>query len=177
MTKAPKEQPSSLQVWKEATARDIVVELERLAILFPRTDMDARKWQALFETFFEDMRGMSIEQIRDGCRRYRKNPANRFFPSPGQLLEACKSPFDVSGPKRHYDPLPELPPIGECVTPEKMRADLQAAGIGEPGKKSLAAIKEEILARPKLPYVETPPEVKRARAEALERLLQARGLG
>ena len=173
MTREPKEQPSSLQEWKQATARDIVMELERLAVAFPRADMDARKWSVLFETFFEDLQGLSIEAIRGGCRRYRRNPENRFFPSPGQLLEACKNPFDVSGPPRRYDPLPELPPIGECVSPERMRDDIAKAGLGDRKERSLVALKDEILARPRLPYVETPEDVKRARAEALQRRLQS----
>lgn len=177
MTREPSVPPSQLQISKPATAREIVTELERLSIHFPRTDMDSRKWQALFETFVEDLGTLPIVQIRQGCQRYRKNAANRFFPTPGQLIEACQNPFETS-PGRRYDPMPTpLPEIGQCVTPERMRADMARLGLSEKasGEKSLAMLKEEILARPKQPYVETPADVKQARAEALQRRLAQAG--
>src|SRR5690348_6511174 len=97
MTKAPKEQPSTLQKWSEATARDIVTELERLALVpaYYRPDMDSRKWAILFETYHEDLKGLSVEQLRSGCKAWRNNPENTKFPTPGQLREAC-DPFKTS---------------------------------------------------------------------------------
>lgn len=104
MTKAPKEPPSSLQKWSEATPTDIVTELERLALVpaFYRPDMDSRKWKALFETYYEDLKGLSVEQLRAGCRAWRNNPENTKFPTPGQLREAC-DPFKTSS-------MPQRPP-------------------------------------------------------------------
>ncbi len=64
--------------------------------------MDPRKWAILFQTFIEDLAHKTLDEIRDGCRRYRTNPENRFFPSPGQLLEACRNPFDSPPHHRHY---------------------------------------------------------------------------
>ena len=179
MTREPKAQPSSLQKWNEATARDIVTELERLALVpaFYRPDMDARKWAALFQTYYEDLKGVSVEQLRDGCRRWRNNPDNTKFPTPGQLKEVCRNPFET--PKgRRYDPLPDdLPPIGQCVTPERMRSDLAQHGLTLEAtqQKSIALLKEEILARPRAPYRETPEDVKRARTESLARRLAMAG--
>lgn len=97
MTKAQKDSPSSLQKWSEATARDIGIELERLALVpaFWRPDMDPRKWAMLFETYHEDLKGLSVEQLRAGCRAWRNNPENTKFPTPGQLKEVC-DPFKTS---------------------------------------------------------------------------------
>lgn len=89
MTKELKAPPSSLQKSRAATDRELVIELERLATIFPRTDMDARKWSVLFETFSEDFQGKTLEQIRHACQQWRQNPDNRFFPTPGQLLAGC----------------------------------------------------------------------------------------
>lgn len=102
-TEEPKVQHSSLQEWKAATPRDIVIELERLAIHYPRPDMDTRKWAVLFETFNADLQGRSLEEIRLGCQRYRQNHENRFFPTPGQLLAACKNQYgDSPGARRPF---------------------------------------------------------------------------
>lgn len=74
--------------------RTMVTELERLAVHFPRTDMDERKWGFLYDAFWEDCRLLTTSQFRNICRAYRQNPANRFFPTPGQLLDAAHSPMD-----------------------------------------------------------------------------------
>jgi hypothetical protein len=102
MTREPKEPPSTLQKWNEATPRDIVTELERLALVpaFWRPDMDPRKWAMLFETYHEDLRGLSVEQIRSGCKAWRNNPDNTKFPTPGQLREACDPLKTSSGRQR-----------------------------------------------------------------------------
>jgi hypothetical protein len=95
------------------TLRDMVMELERLAIHFPRTDMDSAKWKVLFLTFHEDCKHLSFARLREACRRYRQNPDNRFFPTPGQLLGTLKTGFDavyISPPKPKLLPEPELSP-------------------------------------------------------------------
>src|SRR6185295_2471405 len=108
MTKEPKGPQSFLQPWRPATTRELVIELERLSTHYPRLDMDARKWSLLFESFAEDFANKSLEEIRYGCRRWRQNAENKFFPTPGQLLEACKNPYDTK--PRNYAPLEDLPP-------------------------------------------------------------------
>lgn len=122
--------------------------------------------------FCNDLRGKSIEEIRYGCRRYRMNPENRFFPTPGQLIEACKNPFDTK--ERKYEPLSALP---TAMPEQDARALIEKIrvkyNVRDPDAVDMVAIKEEILSRPKLPYVETPEDVKRVRAEALERRLAA----
>jgi len=100
------------------SARELTIELERLAIAFPRTDMDSKKWMILFQTFYEDLKHKTLGQIQDGCRRYRQNADNRFFPTPGQLLEACKNPFDM-GPERTYHHPDPLPPIAAEVAAKR----------------------------------------------------------
>ena len=165
MTKALSAPRSSLQVSNPATARDLTIELERLAIHFPRTDMDARKWQLLFETFRLDFQGMTLAEIQNGCRRYRKNPENRFFPTPGQLLAACANPYD--SPKgKTYDPLPALPMVGECVTPERMRETLKQHGFAD-RKNDLAGRNGEILTRQRIPYVPMTQELLRCIKQTL----------
>jgi len=157
MTKEPKGPHSFLQKWSPATPRELVMELERLATHYPRTDMDARKWALMFESFLEDFKGKSLEEIRYGCRRYRQKADNRFFPTPGQLLEACKNPFDTK--ERKYAELDDLPP---AMPEQDARALIERIGrkynVRDPNKVDLVAVKEEILARPPVPFVPMTPE-------------------
>jgi hypothetical protein len=90
------------------------------------------------------------------------------------LLEACRNPFDTAGPRRHYEPLPELPSIGACVTPERMRADIQALGLGERSEPSIEERKAAILARPptQWPKDEMSPERKNMLLRSLKRALE-----
>lgn len=103
----------SLSVRNAATREDIMVELTRLAVHFP-TSLSPQEQALRLSEFCHDLKGKTLEEIRYGCRRYRQNPENRFFPTPGQLLEACKNPFETYTSRR-YDPLDGLPP---ALSPE-----------------------------------------------------------
>ena len=154
---------------RTVSEREMVIELERLAISYPRTDMDQHKWAALFATFYEDCRHLTLNQIQDGCRRYRQEPSNRFFPTPGQFLAACRSPFETRGPAKASYRAADDPTVTR--TPEEIEAllsrtraryptkdaDLVARSAKQvrdnwevPSPEAQAALKREILARPKL---------------------------
>lgn len=174
-TKEPSELPSSLQKSTPATERDLVTELERLSIHFPRTDMDSRKWAMLFQSFSEDFKNKSLEEIRDGCRRYRQNAENRFFPTPGQLLEACKNPFDTK--ERKYAPLEDLPPaMGRQDALALIEGIRKKYNVRDPHEIATTALKDAILERP--PLKMTPELEAREKAladerkQALQRALQ-----
>lgn len=71
----------------------ILVELERLAIHYPRTDMDRAKWRELFRTFAGDLARFSVNDVRYGCTHWRQS-GERFFPTPGQLIETIRQSGD-----------------------------------------------------------------------------------
>lgn len=110
MTKEASDLPHGL-----ITPQDLRIELERLSTHFPRTDMNPAKWVLLAQDFWEDCQHLTVEQLRTLCRAYRSKPENRFFPTPGQLLEATHHPFEdvYITPEREYYralPAPELSP-------------------------------------------------------------------
>ena len=161
---------------RKLSAGEMVAELERLAMVYPRADMDSRKWSILFLTFFEDLGRLTLENLRDGCSRYRRNPSNRFFPSPGQLLDACRDPYD-DPPARRYAPLAAL---GRRLTPDEAAAAIErvraTTGYDVSVERANVRRKAEILARPPL---EMTPELRdreqklaRERRKALARRLQ-----
>jgi len=86
------------------------------------------------------------------------------------LLAACKNPSDTGGHKRHYEPLPDLPPIGQCVTPEKMREDMAKAGF-VPGAGDRRAGTDE---RDPVPFVPMTPERKNELLRSLKRTLESK---
>lgn len=134
-----------------ATDQEIIVELSRLSIQMAHQGNPTKQDIALkLAAMCDDLRGKTIEEIRDGCRRYRRNPESVFFPTPGQLLDACRNPYEDHGPRRHYDPLPELPPLSACVSHLRAQEILALSGLVREMEPSLVAIKEEILSRPRI---------------------------
>jgi hypothetical protein len=108
--------------------------------------------------------------------RYRRNPENKFFPTPGQLLAACKSPF-ADPPPRHYPAQAELgPPV-----PKERAAALIAETRQKWGyfpKDDIEGIKAEIRARPKSEMTPEMLDLEKSlaaeRAETMNRRLQDR---
>lgn len=180
-TEPPNENPPSLRPQSlpslpptPATPQEIIVELSRLSVVMAHQSAMTKEDQALrFAALCEDLKGKTVDEIRDGCRRYRRNPKNRFFPTPGELLEACRNPF-ASPPGRGYGPTPEHPePLPREVAAaivEKRRQESGHWWRGAGEELSIAALKEEILARP--PVQPTPIPMTRTQRNILLRSLK-----
>lgn len=162
------------------TDRDFLTEMERLAVAYPRTDMDPRKWRILWQTYWDDLSHLTLAQLRDGCARYRRNSENRFFPSPGQLLEAARNPFESRGASKAAFK-DDLPPAVADEVAKAMIARAEALGgfaKKATGEKSTAELKAEILARRPLvmtsEMVELEKALYRERMDNLEKRLGTR---
>ena len=108
---------------------------------------------------------MTLEQVRYGCNRYRKNPENKFFPTPGQLLEASKNPFDNDPPYRRHMPYrDDLPP---AMPPEIARALAKTTREKYNFLDATEKLKEEIRNRP--PLVQTAQDLALEKALGEER--------
>lgn len=46
--------------------------------------------ESVLDNFCEDLAGYPETVIADACQDYRRNPDNKFFPTPGQLLAYCQ---------------------------------------------------------------------------------------
>lgn len=171
MTKELAQQQTSLQNSRPATERELIIELEKLAVIFHRADMTQGKWRLLFLTFIEDFRGKTLAEIQFGCERYRKNKGNDFFPTPGKLLDACQNPYTDPVPRRYSQPTP----FGDTIPVHRAQAVIDATRQ----KYNLALLdplqrhKDEVLARPPLPYVERTPEQREAIMEVCKRMEQS----
>jgi len=73
--------------------KQILARVAALELLYGRqsmTDAERRVW---LETYCEDLGTHTDDQIADACKRYRQDGANRFFPTPGALLDLMKNPY------------------------------------------------------------------------------------
>lgn len=77
-----------------STAKEVMAMLGKLALHYWRPDFSEQQAKLLFADFVEDLREYSPERIEAACTAYRRNPENRFFPTPGQL-RACIPPLKV----------------------------------------------------------------------------------
>jgi hypothetical protein len=159
---------------KLVTPRELVSELERLSIHFPRTDMDERKWRELFRTFVEDFQHLSLAEVTFGCRRYRQNPANKFFPTPGQLLEACKDPYEDNDPRSRR---PAFRAGSDDLVPARDRRDALELIERTRKKWNFAPTDErmDLDDREPVTYVPMPPGRARELLGALKRTLEMHG--
>jgi hypothetical protein len=69
----------------------IAAELARLALHFHRVDLQATQAKLVVEDFLNDLAPYSVADIVDACGVYRRNGANKFFPTPGMLLDVLKT--------------------------------------------------------------------------------------
>lgn len=82
--------------------------------------------RGVIEDMLQDTSGLSAYEVEDACAAYRRNGANRFFPTPGQLMDAIKSKFtdpprrlEAYNPRefeaRNAAPAGSLKPVGQIL--------------------------------------------------------------
>lgn len=49
--------------------------------------------RGVIDDMLEDLDGLSAYQVEDACANYRRDPTNKFFPTPGQIIEATRGKF------------------------------------------------------------------------------------
>lgn len=76
-----------------ATAEQIMQQLLGLEVLFPSQQLDRQQQNLKYRIFYEDLRHLTAEEMAEACRRYRQNPNNKFFPTPGQILAALRGEY------------------------------------------------------------------------------------
>ena len=77
--------------------------LTRLQSHYYQPGQSREQLTAIFQDMLEDLAHLSPAEVRIACRRYRADAANKFFPTPGQLLGAMKDK-----PVTHRTPPPRF---------------------------------------------------------------------
>lgn len=174
-TKALKPQSNSSPNSMPATPQETLEVLERLAIHYPRSDMNPQKWKLLFRSFLEILNGKTLTELRSGAHRYLRNAENKFFPTPGQLLDAMKNPFETHHARRYSELEPLPPPLSKHDAMKVIEETRAKYNFGQTDEPEILK-REEILNRP--PLVMTPELIEREkqmapiRAAAIKRALE-----
>lgn len=97
------------------TAGAIGLEVARISAHF-RADLRPAQAELLTKDFIEDLGSYRIADIQAGFSRYRRNPENRFFPKPGQIIAEIEALLkdrrrEERDTKRFDKRLPESRPL------------------------------------------------------------------
>lgn len=76
---------------RPGTRKDLAVCLGQLAIVYASSHRTEHEWEMLFDIYSEDLAEVPADILADACRAYRRDPANKFFPTPGQILGLCNA--------------------------------------------------------------------------------------
>lgn len=127
--------------------------MERLRPALGR-NIGPQEWKFVMGSFWVIFQNMPIQDLQYGVRKILEK--SKFFPAPAELLEATRNPYgDPKSAKPAFkDDLPSsVPPAAAKAMIERAEA-MGGFAKKATGEKTLAEIKEEILARP--PLVMTP---------------------
>jgi hypothetical protein len=76
---------------KTVTRKELGMHLAALGVIYPpRASMSKAELTLRYRIFFDDLAGLSESEMARACERYRRDPKNLFFPTPGQLLKLAK---------------------------------------------------------------------------------------
>lgn len=100
--------------------------LLKLSSHYWRPDATPTQAAEVIEDFMEDLSHLTPDDVERACMRYRMNQENRFFPTPGQLLGALKSSFDL--------PKSRLPAFRPYQDPERRATKSVAEILAESGQ-------------------------------------------
>lgn len=73
-----------------ATAEQIIRAMAVLDVVFPSSAMTIEERSLRYRIFCADLAHLSEQQVLTACKRYRTNPENKFFPTPGMLLALAR---------------------------------------------------------------------------------------
>lgn len=81
--------------------KQIAAALSRLALHYWRPDFTPSQAALLIEDFLDDLKDFSVQQVINACAEYRRDGSNKFFPTPGALMEAVQpdrepSPWNIA---------------------------------------------------------------------------------
>jgi hypothetical protein len=188
----PKWEPNSLQTSMPATSEQIAARITGLVVHFGHSMKSEGEYRSWLRDFCQDLAGKTDAQLEYACGRYRRDPKNRFMPTPGQILELCNSPFADKPPRsagRDTGTHGWQPWGGECEcarcldkTPspgfyraqpeeyrraEAERAEMDAWNARAPSKLTAEEVEIEDLVRSGTPFAEAGVQVLIRRTRAL----------
>lgn len=99
-----------LQPKGEDWRRTVGAILSKLALHYWRADFTPEQAKMLLADFYDDLGKFTPAEIQTACARWRRNPENRFFPTPGGLLGLLTPKSDPPHHLKLYRAPPALSP-------------------------------------------------------------------
>lgn len=130
------------------TPERLIAYLRALAVTHPMQELSEAEASLKFRIFCEDLAQVPEQIIMAACRSYRRDPKNRFFPTPGQMIALCEPDMRVrdlrrSGAERLLDTL-DRPAGSVCEEAPRRFAKLDVSllyrhlrSVQEAGKPAL----------------------------------------
>lgn len=91
MTSA-RDEPDEIRELKAQKDEAILLLLAKLAVVYWRPDFTASQAKELYSQYLDDLRDFAFQDIADSIEKYRRDPENKFYPTPGQLRGAIAKP-------------------------------------------------------------------------------------
>lgn len=100
--KSAREEPDEVREARAQKDEAILVLLAKLALVYWRPDFSPQQAKELYSQYLDDLRDLPFTEIICAAEKYRRNPENKFFPTPGQLrgIVTAIPAWDVNTPKR-----------------------------------------------------------------------------
>lgn len=86
------EEPAEIRELKAQKDEAILLLLAKLAVVYWRPDFTAGQAKQLYSQYLDDLRDFAFQDIADAIEKYRRDPENKFYPSPGQLRGLIAKP-------------------------------------------------------------------------------------
>lgn len=142
-----------------AMMRDYVTQLGRLSLHYWRPDFTPEQAKLMFQDFASDMAGTTAAELVEACNEWRRDPENRFFPRPGELLELVKDRLRQRGRDRYaarrmLEMLDGKDEPSEPAEPKRIRTAaeiLEAHGVTMPKTSADADAKPVVTSRQESP--------------------------
>jgi hypothetical protein len=154
-----------------AAMQDFIICLGALSLHFWRPDFTPEQAKLIFGDFSRDLAGVTSDELTDACAEWRKNPKNRFFPTPGQLLELVQSRLSARARDK----------AGAGRLLAIMEGGADSADYHSPAPRNFSEIMQKLTPNPPAPAPETPPpdtdrpETPESRSELRDKLADRRG--
>lgn len=71
------------------TQKELAIILGRLAAHFPSRNLSAKQAEYVVADWFSDVKHFPAATLEAACTKWRRDPENKWFPTPGQLIALC----------------------------------------------------------------------------------------
>ena len=131
-----------------ASVRDFAEQLAKLSLHYWRPQFTPDQAKHVFGDFAADMAEVTAAELREACDRWRRDAANRFFPTPGQLMALVSDSLrdrarQRAGAERLLALLDDRETVGEAIMPRDFSVVKKCLGNAPEVPPPMSTAREE----------------------------------